>query len=123
MADSTPHVSVVIPNYNGMEHLEECLSSLARLDYPADRCEVIVVDNASTDGSAKFIRKRFAAVRVFELLENRGFAAACNRGAHDAHGAVVAFLNNDMRVDPNWLRELVAPLVAEADVAATSSRI
>ncbi len=123
MADSTPHVSIVIPSFNGMEHLEECLASLDRLDYPADRVEVLVVDNASTDGSTRFVRKRFPSTRVLELMENRGFAAACNRGAHDAHGSVVVFLNNDMRVDPAWLRELVTPLVASADVAATSSRI
>src|SRR5213075_442139 len=111
MTDTTPHVSVVIPNFNGMEHLEQCLASLGELDYPADRLEVLVVDNASTDESARFVRKRFPKTRLLELTENRGFAAACNRGAHDGRGSVVAFLNNDMRVDPAWARELVAPLI------------
>src|SRR5207244_293911 len=80
-------------------------------------------DNASTDESARFVRKRFPQTRVLELTENRGFAAACNRGAHDGRGSVVAFLNNDMRVDRAWLRELLAPLLANDDVAANSSRI
>src|SRR5438552_2972758 len=103
MAERDPYVSVVIPNFNGLEHLDDCLTSLGRLDYTADRYEVLVVDNASTDGSAAFVRKRFPSVRFLELTENRGFAAACNRGAHNARGTVVAFLNNDMRVEPSWL--------------------
>src|SRR5581483_5821421 len=123
MAEECPKASIVIPNFNGMEHLEDCLTSLARMDYPLDRLEVIVVDNASTDGSAAFIRKRFPSVRLLELRENRGFAAACNRGAHEGRGEVVAFLNNDMRVGEGWLRELVSPLTRHPDVAATSSRI
>ncbi|MBM2811432.1 MAG: glycosyl transferase family 2, partial [Chloroflexi bacterium] len=118
-----PRLSIVIPNYDGEEHLTACLEALAELDYPADRREVIVVDNGSKDGSVQLIRRDFPSVRVVQSGSNLGLAAACNRGAHEATGSVVAFLNNDMRVQPGWARELVQPLIEQSDVAATGGRI
>lgn len=122
MTERLPAASIVIPNFNGAAHLEACLASLRELEYPAER-ETIVVDNASTDGSATLVRRRFPEVRVVELGQNVGFAGACNRGAREANGAIVAFLNNDMRVERGWLRALVEPLRVESDVAATGARI
>jgi GT2 family glycosyltransferase/glycosyltransferase involved in cell wall biosynthesis len=123
MGDSLPAASVVIPNYDGIDHLEACLESLRALDYPGPRPEVILVDNASSDGSVPLVRGRFPEVRVAQMSTNVGFAAACNRGAREASGSLVAFLNNDMRVEPSWLRELAAPLAQPSDIAATGSRI
>jgi GT2 family glycosyltransferase/glycosyltransferase involved in cell wall biosynthesis len=117
-----PAATIVIPNYNGVEHLETCLMSLRGLAYPGS-WETVVADNASADGSLALVRRRFPEVRIVELEENLGFAAACNRGAREAQGGIVAFLNNDMRVEPDWLRMLVEPLIAEPDVVATSARI
>jgi GT2 family glycosyltransferase/glycosyltransferase involved in cell wall biosynthesis len=122
MTTQFPYASIVIPNYNGAEHLETCLASLHELRYPGG-FETIIADNASTDGSVDLVKRRFPDVKVVELEANLGFAAACNRGARDAQGGIVAFLNNDMRVEPSWLTALVEPLLGDPDVVATSARI
>jgi glycosyltransferase involved in cell wall biosynthesis len=72
--------SVIIPNYNGLRFLPVCLGALEAQTHPASSTEVIVVDDASTDGSAAFVRERYPRVRVVELASNRGLAAACNAG-------------------------------------------
>jgi GT2 family glycosyltransferase len=114
-------LTVVVPNWNGKEHLAHCLPSLREQDYP-DPLEVIVVDNGSTDGSVELLRTRFPWVDVVEMGSNMGFAVACNRGAQQASGEVVCFLNNDTRVEPDWAREL-ASCFDEPDVAAAGSKI
>jgi GT2 family glycosyltransferase len=102
-----PSVTIVIPNWNGAEHLPDCLDSIRALDYPQDSLEVIVVDNASTDGSRSVAQSRLPGVRVVELPNNQGFGAACNAGVREARSECVAFMNNDMRADRAWLRHLV----------------
>jgi GT2 family glycosyltransferase len=120
---SFPTASVVIVCYNEMRFLEGCLTPLMQQDYPTEY-EVILVDNASTDGSAGFVRTRFPNVRLIELGENLGFAKGNNHGAQFAHGDVIAFLNSDTCVsDPYWLRELVRPLVQDRRVGLTTSKI
>jgi GT2 family glycosyltransferase len=104
---SGPSVAIVIPNWNGARHLPDCLNSLEALDYPRDLLEVIVVDNGSTDASLELLREHYPLVRVIAHSENVGFAAASNSGASATDAECVAFLNNDMRVDRLWLRELV----------------
>lgn len=123
MTHDLPPATVIVPNYNGAEHLEECLRSLEQLDYPEGRLEILVVDNGSTDDSIPLIRRRFSSVHVVEAGRNLGFAGGCNRGVQEATGSIVAFLNNDMRADPAWLRTLLAPLTEEPDVAATGGKI
>jgi GT2 family glycosyltransferase len=110
---SAPSVAVVIPTYNGAEHLVACLESLAELRYAGD-VETIVVDNASTDGTRDLLARRFPNVRVVELDDNFGFGVAVNAGARASAAELVAFLNNDMRVAPGWLSELVAAYDPEA---------
>ncbi len=118
-----PTVSVVVLNYNGLRHLETCFTSLMSLDYPRDRLELMLVDNGSSDGSLEFMRERFPSVRLVETGSNLGFAAGNNYGAERAVGEYVAFLNNDTRVEPDWLSELVNSLLAgeEQGVVCTSS--
>jgi GT2 family glycosyltransferase len=91
---------VVVVNYNGAEHLEPCFASLEALDYPADRLDAILVDNGSRDGSLELMAHCFTRVRVLRNQDNLGFAAACNQGAAATSAPLVAFLNNDARVDP-----------------------
>lgn len=123
MAVELPFVTVVVLNYNGLEHLEPCFHSLMALDYPAQRLELLLVDNGSSDGSVAFMKKRFPAVRLIRNERNLGFAGGNNVGVRAAQGELVAFLNNDMRVEPHWLRELVAPFKAGTDVAAVGGKI
>ncbi|MBI1851924.1 MAG: glycosyltransferase family 2 protein [Planctomycetes bacterium] len=116
---NAPHVSVVVPNFNGRSHLELCLASLAATQYPEARLEILVVDNGSRDGSCEFIRQRFPRVRLIPLAENVGYSPAANLGAQHATGEILAFLNNDTRVEPSWLAPLVDVLASgEADAAS-----
>lgn len=100
-----PKVSVVVLNWNGMEHLEACLSSLGNLRYP--NYEVLLVDNGSTDGSVDFVESRFPWVKVVRNEINYYYAEGNNIGIRHADGEYVAILNNDTEVNPNWLIELV----------------
>lgn len=122
MTAELPSASIVIPNYNGVQHLDDCLASLRGLPYGA-RYTVVVVDNASSDGSAEWVRAHYPEVRVVEAGSNRGFAGGCNLGARESDSSIVAFLNNDMRVDPAWLVELAKPFGEQHDVIATGGKI
>jgi len=98
---------VIIVNYNGREHLDLCLSSLMELTFPKEQLEIILVDNESTDGSVDFVKSRFPNVVLIQSETNLGFSKAANLGAASASGEYLAFLNNDMRFDRNWLRLLI----------------
>ena len=99
--------SVVIPNWNGRDLLEKYLPSVvaAMAGNPAN--EVIVVDNASTDGSAEFVKEHFPSVRLLPLPRNLGFGGGSNAGFRAAKNDIVVLLNSDMRVDPDFLQPLL----------------
>lgn len=118
-----PRVTVVILNLNGRHHLAGCFDSLKAMRYPEDKLDVLMIDNASDDGSVDEARRRWPWVRVVVNERNAGFAPGCNQGARlRGDSRVLAFLNNDIRVDPNWLRELVQPIV-RGECAATTSKM
>jgi GT2 family glycosyltransferase len=102
-----PKVSIVILTALGATHLRECLESLRAQTYPGDRVEVIVVDNGSAEDPADEVLARFPGARVIRNETNIGFAAGNNQGSAVATGDYVAFLNDDTRAHPDWLRELV----------------
>ena len=102
------HASVIIPNYNGLRFLSVCLDALEAQTYPPSLTEIIVVDDASTDGSVAFVRGHFPRVRVVEMARNCGLAAACNTGAAAAQGDLLVMLNNDTEAEPGWLAALAA---------------
>jgi GT2 family glycosyltransferase/glycosyltransferase involved in cell wall biosynthesis len=110
-ADALPDASaasVVIPNWNGRELLERYLPSVvAALDGNPGN-EIVVVDNGSTDGSAAFLRERFPEVRLVALDRNHGFGGGANAGVRAAGNGIVVLLNNDMRVEPDFLAPLLA---------------
>lgn len=116
-------VSVIILNYNGREHLERCLSSLEDLEFPKEQLEIIVVDNGSTDGSVRFIQSRFKGIHLIVNKVNLGFSKGANLGASRARGEYLAFLNNDMRVERNWLKLLLEAAGAGKGVACVGSTI
>jgi GT2 family glycosyltransferase len=91
-------VSIVIPNYNGEELLKKNLPKvLACLKNKGNRIkEIIIVDDASTDGSVKLIKEKFPEVKLIKHKVNRGFSAAVNTGARTAKGKLIALLNNDV---------------------------
>jgi GT2 family glycosyltransferase len=103
----TAPVGVLIVNYNGGPHLAACLAALERQTVPRHRFEVIVLDNASRDGSAECVPARFPWVRLVRSPVNLGFAEGNNVAARYAHGDAVVLLNNDTLPDPYWLEELL----------------
>ena len=117
-----PTVAVVVVNLDGAEHLPDCLDSLAALDYPRERLEVVVVDNGSTDGSLELLA-RYPWVRVLPQDSNLGFAPAVNVGVRSATADCIALLNNDMRVEPDWLTELVRAYDPEAGAVCVGAQI
>ena len=118
-----PFASIIIPNYNGRRWLETCLPALRAQTYPADRFEVIVVDDASSDGSVAYVAGRFPEVRVVALPSNRGFIAACHAGVEASRGEVVVLLNNDTEAEPDWLRALVQALVDTPQAGSAASKM
>ena len=114
-------LSIVIVSYNARAHLERCLASLAAAP-PAEHHEVIVVDNASADGSADAARA-FPGVVVIELAENAGFAAGNNAGIRRARGERLLLLNSDTIVPPGAIDALTARLDAHDDAAVAGPRL
>ncbi|MEM2126164.1 MAG: glycosyltransferase family 2 protein [Candidatus Methanosuratincola sp.] len=109
-----PLVSIIIVNYNGLKYIGECLRSVTRQDYP--NCEVIVVDNASSDGSSEFIAKEYPSVRLLRLPQNIEFVRANNHGLQVARGQYIALLNPDVWVPPDFVAKMVD--VLESNVQA-----
>ena len=100
--------SVVIPNYNGIRYLKNCLLSLQKCE--GEDFEVIVVDNGSTDGSDLLPDSLKLNVRLIKLNENTGFAHAVNVGIREAKGEYVILLNNDTEVESGFVRKLTEAL-------------
>ncbi len=114
-------ISVVIPTYNGASYLQTCLESLNRQTLAPD--EILIVDNASTDGSADVVRTLAPAALVLRQRENTGFAAAANAGIEAAAGEWIAVLNNDIELADNWLEECAAAARRHPAVAFVACRI
>jgi GT2 family glycosyltransferase len=116
-----PAVSVVIPNWNGRRWLGQCLDALAAQELaPA---EVIVVDNGSEDGSVAYLRSVHPSVSLLELGSNTGFAHAANRGLGHADNELVAFVNTDVALAPDWLARMSRALLADPSAAAAACKM
>jgi GT2 family glycosyltransferase len=113
--------SVILVIYNGARYLEACLEALLQETRPDD--EIILVDNASSDGSASLVQERWPQAKFIRNEVNRGFAAACNQGAQQARGETLVFLNQDTRVLPGWLNVLVDGLCAGENMGLTTSKL
>ncbi|MBI3664995.1 MAG: glycosyltransferase [Acidobacteria bacterium] len=104
---STRAASLVIPNWNGRELLARYLPSVIEALAGNPDNEILVVDNASTDGSAAYLKEHFPQVRVLELEQNLGFGGGSNAGVRAARNDIVVLLNSDMRVEPGFLQPLL----------------
>ena len=110
-----PAVSVVIPNWNGKKHLQECLASLSEqtiLDY-----EIILVDNGSQDGSQEYVRTMFPNVKLITFDKNRGISAANNAGIEAAHAEIVVVMNNDTSVETTFLQNVLRAFEENPDIS------
>src|SRR5207248_3133928 len=99
-------VSIVVPNWNGRDWLPGCVRSIERQQLAP--LEVIVVDNGSDDGSLEYLRTEHPGVRIIELAHNTGFAHAANLGIAAARGGLVALLNADVVLEPDWIARMVS---------------
>lgn len=97
---SFPSLSIVIPSYNGRRHLERCLPTV-RAHVPAGT-QVIVVDDASQDGTVDWLRQTHPWVQTIALPVNQGFCGAVNAGLAAASGEIIELLNNDTTVTAGW---------------------
>jgi N-acetylglucosaminyl-diphospho-decaprenol L-rhamnosyltransferase len=117
-------VRVVVVNYNGGDLTVECLRSLVATRWRADRLEVVLVDNASTDGVVARVRTQLPVVTVITSDRNLGFAGGCNLGMRDrADVDYVALCNSDAVVDPEWLAPLVDALEQDSSLAAACPKV
>ena len=124
MEPVAPFVRVVVINYDGGQMTIDCLESLLATDYPADRMEIVMVDNGSLDDVVERVADELPSVRVIEPLANTGFAGGCNLGIR-APGEfdLVALVNNDATVASDWLRPLVDALATDERVGAACPKI
>jgi GT2 family glycosyltransferase len=119
---SYPSVAVIILNFNGLKWLPLCLSSVLKTEYP--NYEVILVDNASSDGSIEYVRREFASVKIVKNSANLGFAEAYNMALDQVEADYVALLNNDSEVlNPKWLTSLVEAADSGMNVGAVASKM
>jgi N-acetylglucosaminyl-diphospho-decaprenol L-rhamnosyltransferase len=114
-------LAIVIVSFNARDDLARALSSL--LDTPPARAEIVVVDNASTDGAPEMVRERFPSVRVIPAGGNLGFARASNLGIRLTESDLVLLLNPDTIVPPSAIDRLVARIASRPDVAAVGPRL
>jgi GT2 family glycosyltransferase len=115
-------VSIVIVSYNSRVDLESCLQSLTSSP-PAIDHEILVVDNASTDGTPSYVRERWPGIRLLESRNNIGFAGANNLGIRQTVGDLVLLLNPDTIVPPRAIDTLVQALDRSPAVAVVGPRI
>jgi GT2 family glycosyltransferase len=121
MAPASLQVSVVIPNWNGLLWLPDCLASILGQD--AVPREVIVVDNGSTDGSLAYLRREHPSLRLLALGANTGFAHAANRGIRAAESEFVALVNADVRLGRGWLSRMVVAIESAPRVASVACKM
>ena len=115
-------ISVIIVSWNARGYLRDCLDSLRQTGEPVVH-EVIVVDNASTDGSAEMVAEQFPEVILIKSAKNLGFARANNLAIQRASGEYIALVNSDVIVHPDCLQRLAAALETQQEVGMVGPRV
>ena len=114
-------VSIIIPHWNGIDILSECIDSLNNTEY--SNFEIIVVDNYSSDESVKWLKANHPKIKIIENDKNYGYAGGCNRGINNSKGDYIVFLNNDTIHKKDWLSNLVTFMNKRPDCAAVQPKI
>lgn len=114
-------ICVIIPHYNGIDILRNCLVTLYENHFKD--FSTIVIDNGSKDGSQEMVRQQFPQVRLIQNESNRGFAAACNQGIAMAESPFVLLLNNDTEMPANFLEEMIRAIRSNPQVAMVQPKI
>jgi GT2 family glycosyltransferase len=120
--EAGPRASIIVVNYNGCQYLDTCLAAVFSQELEGE-FEVIVVDNGSSDGSAKYVGSIWPKARLVQSQVNLGFAAGSNLGIRKAVGKHVVLLNNDTRARPDWLKSLIEIAENDPSVGAVTSKL
>lgn len=121
LTERKPKVAVIILNYNGKQFLDDCLSSLKRQSFKD--YQVWVLDNASSDGSVDYIKKRYPWVKVIGNERNDGTAEGSNVAARKTESKYIVFMSNDIKADRDCLKYLVETLDQDEKVGICSSKL
>ncbi len=124
--DDDPLISIITVNFNGKLFLKNLFNSIISLNYSADKIQIIMVDNGSTDGSVEFVKKEFPWVEVIALGENRGYAGGNNEGFRHSKGRYIALINNDCIVEKDWLSEMLSIFkqsTGDSKIGAVGSKV
>lgn len=113
--------SIIIVNWNGRSYIENCMDSVFRQSW--GDFEVILVDNASTDGSREIAAARYPSVNIISLEENRGFTGGNIEGLKIARGKYIVLLNNDAVLSERWLESMIAIMDTEGTIGICASKI
>jgi GT2 family glycosyltransferase len=116
-----PKLAIVILNWNGRKYLEQFLPSVLATSY--SNCEVVVVDNGSTDDSVQFLQKNYASVRLVGFPLNYGFAKGYNEALKQVQADYYVLLNTDVEVSTHWLQPMVELLETDKTIAACQPKI
>ena len=116
-------LSIIVVSYNTRQLLDDCLRSLYAAEAPPGGMEIIVVDNASADGSPEMVRARYPQARLIVSAENRGYSAANNQGAAVAEGDYLLYLNSDTVVAADALVKPLTYLQDHPEVGALTVRL
>ncbi len=117
-----PPVSILILNYNGLQWLPRCLSSIKRTEYP--HMTVYMVDNGSTDNSVDYVQTNFPEVKIIRNEENLGSAEGYNRGMESIESPYVLLLNCDTEIlNPRWIRHLIDKILSDDRIAAVACKM
>lgn len=114
-------VTIVIPNYNGKHFMEPCLSSLSKQTYK--NFHILVVDNASSDGSIEYMEENYPDIELIKLQKNYGFSKAVNIGIQHSRTPYVILLNNDTTVDTRYVEEMVKAIEKSPKIFSVSSKM
>jgi GT2 family glycosyltransferase len=121
VAEENNKVSIIVVNWNGERFLKDCLGALSGQTYA--NCEIILVDNGSSDNSVCFTRKNFPEVKLVALRENTGFTGGNAAGLEVAQGAYIALVNNDARAEKTWLENLIEPMLGDRTIGICASKL
>ncbi len=120
-SQTTGKAAVIIVNYNGLPHISECVRSVIEQSYSP--IEIVVVDNASQDGSLELIKKDFPQVKLIQTGYNAGWGIACNVGIHATESEYVVLLNNDALMDKDCVKKMVEASRLNPRYGSVASRI
>lgn len=121
--ENMKQITIIIPNYNGIKFIKECLDSLLLQEPGTPDFHIVIVDNGSADGSLELVKEIFPQIQVIALPSNTGFCHAVNIGIEAAKSPYVILLNNDTRAMPSFVRSLYDAIENRPDAFSISAKM